>query len=122
MRNVSVNAGEELAMPGQEAFDYYGTGRNGGARWANRSATMFFEPFLQFNSIDSGASIKAATMVIHSDTALVPEGARRFYESLPGEKKLHWMRTRQHISFYDEHPIVDEAAAQATGWFKAKLG
>jgi dienelactone hydrolase len=122
MKNVSTNASEELAMPGQEAFDYYGTSRNNGARWANRSATMFFEPFLQFNSIDSGASIRAATMVIHSDTALVPAGARRFYESLPGEKKLHWMTTRQHISFYDEQPVVAEAAAQATGWFKAQLG
>jgi hypothetical protein len=52
---------------GQEAFDYYGTARNTGARWANRSATMFFEPFLQFNSIDSGSRIQAATLVIHSD-------------------------------------------------------
>jgi fermentation-respiration switch protein FrsA (DUF1100 family) len=122
MKNVSEDAGEELAMPGQEAFDYYGTSRNSGARWANRSATMFFEPFLQFNSIDAGASIKVATMVIHSDAALVPEGARRFFESLPGEKKLHWMTTRQHISFYDEQPVVAEAADQATGWFKAQLG
>jgi dienelactone hydrolase len=122
MKNVSTAAGEELAMPGQEAYDYYGTARNTGARWANRSATMFFEPFLQFNSIDSGARIEAATMVIHSDTALVPEGAKRFYGSLPGEKKLHWMNTKQHISFYDEQPVVDEAAARATEWFEAKLG
>jgi fermentation-respiration switch protein FrsA (DUF1100 family) len=122
MTNVSTNANEELAMPGQEAFDYYGTARNTGARWANRSATMFFEPFLQFNSIDSGSRIQAATLVIHSDAALVPDGARRFYASLPGEKKLHWMNTRQHISFYDEQPVVGEAADQAAAWFQAQLG
>lgn len=121
MKNVSENANEELAMPGQEAFDYYGTSRNPSARWENRSATMFFEHFLQFNSIHSGKSIKAPTMVIHSDAALVPEGARRFYDSLPGEKKLAWMNTRQHISLYDEKPIVDEAAANAIGWFKTHL-
>jgi hypothetical protein len=121
MKNVSTDANEELAMPGQEAFEYYGTSRNTGVRWANRSAKMFFEPFLQFNSIDSGASINAATVVIHSDTALVPEGARRFHESLPGAKRLHWMNTRQHISFYYEQPVVSEAATQAAGWFRAQL-
>jgi hypothetical protein len=83
---------------------------------------MFFEPFLQFNSIDSGSRIQAATLVIHSDAALVPEGARRFYASLPGEKRLHWMNTRQHISFYDEQPVVGEAADQAAAWFQAQLG
>jgi len=122
VKNVSTDPKEELAMPGQEAYDYYGTRRNPGARWANRTATMFFEPFLQFNSIDSAAKITAATMVIHSDTALVPEGARRFYGNLPGEKRLHWMTTAQHIGFYDEKAIVDEAADRAVGWFKAKLG
>jgi fermentation-respiration switch protein FrsA (DUF1100 family) len=108
-------------MPGQEAYDYYGTGRNTGARWVNRSATMFFEPFLQFNSIDSGARIQAATMVIHSDAALVPDGARRFHASLPGTKQLHWMKTAQHIDFYDVKPVVDEAAAMAVSWFDRTL-
>ncbi|HEV2559300.1 MAG TPA: alpha/beta fold hydrolase [Microvirga sp.] len=122
MKNVSRDLNEELAMPGQEAYDYYGTARNTGARWENRSATMFFESFLQFNSIDAGPEIRAATMVIHSDKALVPEGAKRFYDSLRGEKKLHWMITREHISFYDEQPVVDEAAAQAISWFSTHLG
>lgn len=121
MKNVSGDANEELAMPGQEAFEYYGTGRNTGARWANRSATMFFEPFLQFNSIDSGAAIKAPTLVIHSDEALVPEGAKRFFASLPSKKKLHWMTTAQHISFYDEQPVVEEAAGRAVAWFNHTL-
>jgi hypothetical protein len=32
------------------------------------------------------------------------------------------MNTRQHISFYDEQPVVDEAADQAVAWFQAQLG
>jgi hypothetical protein len=35
-------------MPGQEAYDYYGTSRGTRPGWVNRSAVMFFEPFLQF--------------------------------------------------------------------------
>jgi len=111
----------EVAMPGHEAWEYYGTARNKAVRWENRSATMFFEHFLTFESIRAGKDVMAPTLVIHSDAALVPEGAKRFFASLPGPKKLHWMSTRQHISFYDEPPVVDEAAAAAAGWFATHL-
>lgn len=121
MTNVSTDPDAELAMPGMEAYEYYGTARNTGARWANRSATMFFEPFLQFNSIDSGREVGAATLVIHSDAALVPEGAKRFHASLPGKKALYWMDTRQHIDFYDVTPVVDGAAKGASAWFAENL-
>jgi hypothetical protein len=53
-----------VAMPGQEAYDYYGTSRGTRPGWVNRSAVMFFEPFLQFNAIDAGKEIEASTLVI----------------------------------------------------------
>ncbi len=111
-----------VAMPGQEAYDYYGTSRGTRPGWVNRSAVMFFEPFLQFNAIDAGKEIEAPTLVIHSDTALVPDGARRFFASLPAsQKKLHWMTTQNHIAFYDQPEVVQEAASKATEWFKQTL-
>jgi fermentation-respiration switch protein FrsA (DUF1100 family) len=83
---------------------------------------MFFEPFLQFNAIDAGRDIKAPTLVIHSDTALVPDGARRFFNSIPSnQKNLHWMTTENHIAFYDQPEVVEEAAAKATAWLKQTL-
>ncbi len=105
LTNVEQN-NLNVAMPGQEAYDYYGTSRGSRPGWVNRSAVMFFEPFLQFNAIDSGKEIEAPTLVIHSDTALVPDGARRFFASLPAtQKNLHWMTTQNHIAFYDQ-PFV----------------
>ncbi|MBC8123767.1 MAG: alpha/beta hydrolase [Gemmatimonadaceae bacterium] len=77
MTNVDP-ADPKVAMPGAEAYEYYGTARGAQPNWVNRSAVMFFEPFLQFNAIEAGAQIKAPTLVVHSDAALVPEGARRF--------------------------------------------
>jgi fermentation-respiration switch protein FrsA (DUF1100 family) len=111
-----------VAMPGQEAYEYYGTSRGTQPGWVNRSATMFFEPFLQFNAIDAGRDIKASTLVIHSDTALVPDGARRFFGSIPTtEKKLHWMKTANHIAFYDQPEVVQESVEQAARWFNQTL-
>lgn len=111
-----------VAMPGREAYEYYGTSRGARPGWANRSAVMFFEPFLQFNAIDAGREIKAPTLVIHSDTALVPDGARRFFTSIPtNQKKLHWMTTTNHIAFYDQPEVVQSAAGKAAQWFKQTL-
>ena len=121
LTNVEQN-NLNVAMPGQEAYDYYGTSRGRSSGWMNRSAVMFFEPFLQFNAIDSGKEIEAPTLVIHSDTALVPDGARRFFASLPAsQKNLHWMTTQNHIAFYDQPDVVEEAAGKATQWFKQTL-
>lgn len=111
-----------VAMPGEEAYEYYGTTRGTRPGWVNRSAVMFFEPFLQFNAIDAGREIKAPTLVIHSDKALVPDGARRFFASIPTTKKnLHWMKTANHIAFYDQPEVVQEAAGEAAKWFKQTL-
>lgn len=111
-----------VAMPGQEAYEYYGTSRGARRGWVNRSAVMFFEPFLQFNAIDAGREIKAPTLVIHSDTALVPDGARRFFASIPtNQKQLAWMTTENHIAFYDRPEVVQSAAGKAAHWFKQTL-
>lgn len=122
MTNVD-SKNQNVAMPGQEAYDYYGTKRGSQPGWVNRSAVMFFEPFLQFNAIDAGREIKASTLVIHSDTALVPDGARRFFKSIPNnQKSLYWMNTKNHIAFYDQPEVVEEAAGKAATWLKQKLG
>lgn len=121
MTNVATTQ-SNVAMPGQEAYEYYGTSRGARPGWVNRSAVMFFEPFLQFNAIDAGREIKAPTLVIHSDTALVPDGARRFFTSIPtNQKNLHWMTTANHIAFYDQPQVVQEAAGKAVQWFNQTL-
>jgi hypothetical protein len=71
---------------------------------------MFFETFLAFNSISSGPEIGAATMVVHSDAALVPDSAQRFLASTPGDKELVWTTSENHVAFYDEDRLVTLAA------------
>jgi hypothetical protein len=122
MVNVSDKGGD-LAMPGQEAFDYYGTPRSYSPGWVNRSTTMSFAEFLQFNAIDAAKLIRVPALIIHSDKALVPqEGARQFYASLPGKKELYWMNTVNHIAFYDQADVVQEAGRKAAGWLLENLG
>ncbi|MBD2773968.1 alpha/beta hydrolase [Iningainema tapete] len=111
-----------VAMPGKEAFDYYGTKRGGVSGWANRFALMSFEPFFQFNAIDAGKEIQVPSLVIHSDKALTPDSAKRFYQSIPAkDKSIHWMVTSNHIDFYDQSRYVEEATDKAAGWFLSKL-
>jgi fermentation-respiration switch protein FrsA (DUF1100 family) len=85
MVNVSDQGGD-LAMPGQEAFDYYGTKRSYSPGWVNRSTTMSFAEFLQFNAIDAAGLIRVPALIIHSDKALVPEQARGSLRQPAGQK------------------------------------
>jgi hypothetical protein len=111
----------EVAMPGREAYDWYGTARGAKPNWQNRSATMFFETFLAFDSISSGPEIGAATMVVHSDAALVPDSAKRFLASTAGDKELVWTSSENHVAFYDEDRLVNLASDNAARWFGQKL-
>ncbi|HEU4470700.1 MAG TPA: alpha/beta hydrolase [Flavisolibacter sp.] len=121
MVNVSDKGGD-LAMPGQEAFDYYGTKRSYSPGWVNRSTTMSFEHFLQFNAIDAAQELSVPTLIIHSDNALVPEeGAKTFYRNLKGKKDLYWMSSINHIAFYDQADLVKEAAVKTIEWFEKNL-
>ncbi|MDX2234429.1 MAG: alpha/beta fold hydrolase [Hyphomonadaceae bacterium] len=111
----------DVAMPGREAYDWYGTARGAKPNWENRSATMFFETFLTFDAIRSGPSIRAATMVVHSDNALVPDSARRFAASIMAPTEVVWTNSVNHVAFYDEDRLVTLAADSAARWFTTQL-
>jgi uncharacterized protein len=108
-------------MPGREAFEWYGTARGRKPNWENRSAAMFFETFLAFDAISAGPRIGAATLVVHSDAALVPDSARRFLKSVPGRTELVWTTSADHVAFYDEARLVTLSADNAARWFGETL-
>jgi hypothetical protein len=82
---------------------------------------LLFETFLAFNSTSSGPDISAATMVVHSAAALVPDSAKRFLASTSGEKELVWTTSENHVAFHDEDRLAPLAADNAARWFDQKL-
>ncbi|WP_206781945.1 alpha/beta hydrolase [Bailinhaonella thermotolerans] len=109
----------EAAMYGP--FDYYLDPRRGAVpQWCNRFAVMAWPGWLAFNPIAAAPEIHAPALLVHSEAAAIPEGARRFHEALAGPKEFVWTTGGQ-LDFYDQEPAVTTAVDAAVDHFTATL-
>ena len=111
----------EVAMPLAEAFEYYGTARGRVPNYVNRFAVMSREHTLPWNAQAAAYDITVPTLLIHSENALAPGLARKFFSALGGLKEQVWVDSKGHIDFYDESERVDTASDHLTRHFRAHL-
>jgi len=111
----------EVAIPLAEAFEYYGTARGGGPSYVNEFALMSREHTLQWDAQSSAYDITVPTIVVHSESALAPGLARKFFAALGGLKEQVWIESKGHIDFYDEPTRIGSAADHLTRHFRAHL-
>lgn len=87
-------------------FDYYlDAGRGAVPQWPNRLATLSWGPWLTLDAHPAADAITAPTLIVHSENAAIPEGARRFHDRLNGVKRLVWQPGDQ-FAFYDDATTV----------------
>jgi fermentation-respiration switch protein FrsA (DUF1100 family) len=104
------------------AFDYYlDADRGAVAAWPNRHAVMAWTEWLTFDPIPLARRITAPTLMVHSESAALPDGARRFHDGLSGPKEIVWLTGGQ-FDFYDQEPQVTQAVSLAARHFDASLG
>ncbi|MBG0827777.1 alpha/beta fold hydrolase [Planomonospora sp. ID67723] len=107
------------AMPYE--IDFYLNPRRGGIpAWPNRFAVMAWKDWLTFDSIAYAPRVTQPTLLVHSEDAAVPEGARRFHRGLGGPKDFLWTQGVQ-FDFYDQEPQVTVAVDAAAGHFGRTL-
>ncbi|GAA1550203.1 alpha/beta hydrolase [Actinomadura kijaniata] len=107
------------AMPMEIDF-YLNPDRGGIPAWPNRFAVMAWENWLTFDSIALAPRVTVPTVLVHSEDAAIPEGARRFHEALAGPGEFVWT-TGDQFDFYDQEPQVTTAADTAAAHFSATL-
>ena len=88
-----------VAMPLAEAYEYYGTPRGGVPSYVNAFAMMSRADTLPYDAQVHAPRITAPTLVIHSEKALAPALARRFFDALGGKKQAHWVASKGQIDF-----------------------
>lgn len=115
------NGDEEVAMPLAEAYEYYGTPRGAVDNYHNAFAVMSREHTLTWNSMAAAPNIKAATLMIHSDNALAPALAKKFFEKLAGPKEKLWVESVGQIDFYDRPERIEPAADELAKHFSTHL-
>jgi uncharacterized protein len=115
---------EPVVTPGDPPAmtDYFLNPERGGvARWSNRFAVMSWPEWLAFDPIGIASRITVPTLMIHSEQATQPEGARRFFARLAGPKTELWTSGVQ-FDFYDRdshvRPAVDAIAGHLDAAFQ----
>ncbi|MEU4544699.1 alpha/beta hydrolase [Nonomuraea dietziae] len=107
------------AMPYDIDF-YLNPARGGIPAWPNRFAVMAWEAWLTYDSIALAPRITQPTLLVHSEDAAIPDGARRFHAGLAGPKDILWTEGTQ-FDFYDQDPQVTLAADTVAAHFGRTL-
>ncbi|GGQ19583.1 alpha/beta hydrolase [Streptosporangium pseudovulgare] len=109
----------DAAMPFD--IDFYLNPRRGGIpRWPNRFAVMAWTGWLDFDAIAIAPKVTAPVLLVHSEDAAIPDGARRFHDGLTGPRHFLWTDGTQ-FDFYDQPSQVGFAADAAAEHFARTL-
>jgi hypothetical protein len=109
----------DAAMPME--IDFYTNPRRGAvAGWPNRFAVMAWCDWLTLDGVALADRVTAPTLIVHSQDAAIPDGARRFYDRLAGPKDITWTGGTQ-FDFYDQPATVTTAADLAAAHLRTHL-
>lgn len=111
----------EVAMPLKEAFEYYGTPRGAVPNYTNAFARMSREHTLPWDAQAVAAKIQTPTLMVHSEKALAPSLARKFFDALAGPKQDQWLTSKGQIDFYDEADKIDETTTHLVAHFQQHM-
>jgi hypothetical protein len=97
-------------MPLDEAYEYYGTARGAVPNYVNAFAVLSRNDTLPYDAQSAAARIRVPTLMVHSEKALAPALARKFFEGLAGAKSQHWLESKGQIDFYDDPRLIEPSA------------
>jgi uncharacterized protein len=111
-----------VAMPLAEAYEYYGTPRGAVPSYVNAFAVMSRVDTLPYDAQGSAPRIRVPTLMVHSEKALAPALARKFFDGLAGPKQAHWLESKGQIDFYDDPALIDATSRLLDEHFRKHLG
>jgi len=79
--------------------------------WRNQVDLAFWEGWLTFDGIAASRRLTQPTLVVHSEAAVIPQGAHRFVAQLAASQKSErWLDGVTQFDFYDQDAPVREAS------------
>lgn len=111
----------DAAMTSRETCDYYATPRGAVANYVNAFAVMSREHFLPFDVQTAAPRLTVPTLLVHSERALSPTWARRFFAAVTAPKQLAWIDSAGQVDVYDDPQRVDAAADLVAAHLAAHL-
>ncbi|MFE3542890.1 alpha/beta hydrolase [Nocardia sp. NPDC059177] len=117
---VAEDAGD-VAMPLREAYEYYGTPRGAVPNYTNGFAVQSLAYTGPFDAQAAAPRLSVPFLMVHSEHALAPALARKFFAAVPGTRAELWLESVGQIDFYDDSHLIDAATDAAAAHFRAGL-
>ena len=101
-------------------FDYYANPERGLiSEYDNEFSLTSREGWLTYDPVSRGPQVTTPTILIHSDSAAVPDGARQYASQLQSDNKLIMLWSATQDDFYDNMDYIRMAVKESLGWFWA---
>lgn len=100
---------------------YTEAGRGMIPAWRNEADPAFWRGWLTFDAMQAAPRVRQPFLMVHSDSAAIPQGARRFYARVAGPKRELWLPRVTQFDFYDRAMPVKASADAAAAHFRATL-
>lgn len=80
-----------------------------------------WEGWLTYDAITIADRLTKPVMIVHSQEAAIPQGAKEFYSRLSGAKKQLWLNDVTQFDFYDSPEAVTTASDAVVEYFEETL-
>ncbi len=87
--------------------------------WDNRFDLASWEGWLRFDALQYAPKIDQPTLIVHSEAAAIPQGARQFAKALAGPTREVWLDGVSQFDFYDREQPVERSANAVAEFFAA---
>ncbi len=86
--------------------------------WDNQFNVASWEGWLTLDAMPTAPKLKAPLLMVHSEAAAIPQGARQFYAAVTAPKQQLWLNNVSQFDFYDQASAVTRAADAVAQHFR----
>jgi fermentation-respiration switch protein FrsA (DUF1100 family) len=89
--------------------------------YSNAFAVQSLAYTTPFDAQEAAVRIRVPYLLVHSEQALAPPLARRFYAAVGASKSELWLQSQGQIDFYDDPRLIGSAVDAIADWFTSTL-
>ena len=105
----------------QQAAYYTECDRGAIPEYVNEFNLASLEGWLTFDAIIIADNLTEPVLIVNSEAAAIPQGAKEFYNRLAGEKNQLWLKNTTQFDFYDSPEAVTNASDAVAKHFQQVL-
>ncbi|MEM1129307.1 MAG: alpha/beta hydrolase [Pseudomonadota bacterium] len=127
-REAAAAGGQIIPAAGPEGAEgvlmpiggyYYEPDRGGIPEYDDKWNNAGWEGWLTYHPADNPQRLDKPLAVVHSESAAIPDGVRRFLDGFAGDATMQWLEDVTQFDFYDNPEDVTRAADAMAAHFRA---